>query len=1030
MNLPGFSVQRPVFVTMATLIVIILGGMALVRLPIDLLPEIELPTLTVSTTYENASPEEMERLVTQVVEEAVAAVPGVEEIVSSSAEGLSNVQVRFVWGMDLDVAANDVRDRLDRVTNRLPPDAERPQLRKFDPARFPILLLGVASPLDPIELTMVLDQQVQHRIERIPGVAAVDVWGGYEREIQVNIDADRLRALDLPLAHVLQTIRAANVNVPAGEIERGWEEITLRIPGEVPDLETLGNITLMMRDGAPVRLNQVATIRDTHRDIQRIIRIDGQLGVRIAVRKQAEANTVTVARAVLAEVEQLNHDLPQLSIVPVMNNADFIERSIDNVSRSILYGGSLAILVLLLFLRNMRSTVVIAVAIPVSVIATFALVYFAGFTLNLMTLGGLALGVGMMVDNAIVVLENIFRHRDELKQGRRDSATRGAGEVAAAIVASTITTLVIFLPLIFVEGTAGVLFRQLGLVVAFALACSLLVALSMVPMLASKVMLSREQMEAKRPGWLQRQLVDRITAALNAMDRIYGSVVRKVLHWPITTLMAAIVLVAATATLLPTIGTEFMPPTDEGEVRVSAEMAVGTRLGVIDRQMWRVEEIVEEAVPERFAMVTSVGPSTWRPSAAATGDIRLSLVPQRERQRSNEQVADDLRQRLEGRIPGMTIRVRAPQGMMLLNRLIGGDEGLAVEIRGFDLQTLDRLTVEVRDAVEDIPGVTDVRVSREAGVPQLLLRIDRDRAADLGLNVQQIANTLETAIAGSRAGDYREHGYEYRILVRLEDALQQTLDDILDLTITNDRGEAVLLRNVVDIEEARGPVLIDRKDQQRLASVNINISGRDLGSVARDIQDRLNDVPRPAGYDFTIAGSYEEQQQAFRELMVSLALSLVLVYMVMACLYESLRNPLVVMFSVPVASVGVILMLSLTNTTFNVQSFIGCIMLGGIVVNNAILIVDQADRLRRHDKFNVRDAVAEAGRRRLRPILMTTLTTMLGLAPLALGIGEGAEAQAPLARAVIGGLGASTLITLLLIPAVYRLFHPEKKAAS
>jgi HAE1 family hydrophobic/amphiphilic exporter-1 len=455
-------------------------------------------------------------------------------------------------------------------------------------------------------------------------------------------------------------------------------------------------------------------------------------------------------------------------------------------------------------------------------------------------------------------------------------------------------------------------------------------------------------------------------------------------------------------------------------------MAIGTRLDLVDRQARKMEEIVYPAVPETVSRVIRLGASGWRPSDATRAEIRLSLVPASARDRSNTEIAEDLRRKLSDKIPGMTIRTRAPQGQFLLERILGGVEGVTVEIRGFDLQTLDALAARTSEMIEDIPGITDIETSKEAGIPQQELRVDRAKIADLGLNVRDVTQILETAIAGTKAGEFRAEGNSYRIFVQLEDAENRTLDEILDLSLTTESGEQVALRNLVTDRPGLGPVLIDRKDQQRIVSVKANVVGRDLGSVAGDVQAVLEQIPRPIGYDLMVAGNFEEQQKAFRELMISLALALVLVYMVLACQYESLRDPLIVMASVPVAAVGVLLILFLTGTTLNLQSYIGCIMLGGIVVNNAILLVDQTGKLRLGG-MKVNQAVAEAGRRRLRPILMTSLTTILALMPLALGVGEGADAQAPLARAVVGGLAGSTLITLVLIPAVYSLCHPEKK---
>jgi HAE1 family hydrophobic/amphiphilic exporter-1 len=1025
MSLPAFSVRRPIFTTMVALIVLILGVVSLSRLRIDLLPDIELPTLSIITEYEGASPEVMERLVTQIIEEIVGTVPGVEDITSTSSEGRSRIRVTFVWGTDIDTAAIDVQGKLEDEINELPDDIVRPRIRKFDIASFPVVILGISSELDPVELTELAEVQVRYRFARIPGVAQVDFWGGFHREVRIELDPDRVKALSLPLDQVLEAIRDANLDLPAGSIEQGRYEVTLRAPAEFTNLDQIRDTVVAVRDGAAVTLGQIADVKDTYEKLTRIIRVNGGRGVRFGIRKQADANTVEVSNRILKEIDAVNKAFPQIRIVPVINQGNFIERSIANVARSVLYGGGLAIVVLLFFLRNIPSTAVISLAIPISVVATFALMYFGRLTLNLMTLGGLALGVGMMVDNSIVVLENIFRRSKENREAPTVASVEGAREVSSAIVASTLTTLVIFLPLIFIRGVSGILFQELAYVIIFALACSLMVSLSLVPMLAAKLLTSSERRQEARLTKFKR-FASASDAFFSSLNDAYRDLVQWVLSHRLTTAFIAITVFGGSLLLLPMVGTDFLPPSDEGEVRVSGEMEVGTRLELVDRQTQRMERIVYPAVPEAVASVVSIGASGWRASAVTQGQIRLSLLSAAQRERSNVEIAADLRRQLKGQVPGMEIRTRAPQGQFLLQRILGSDEGLTIEVRGFELATLDALAKRVAESIADVPGITDIKTSLEAGMPQQEIRVDRDKVADLGLSVRDVTEALETAVAGSKAGEYRVQGNSYRIFVQLKDAEKRSLDEILDLTLATSSGEQVALRNIVTTKAGRGPILIDRRDQQRLVTVEANVAGRDLGSVASEVQTLLDLIPRPIGYDLLIAGNYEEQQKSFRELVVSLMLALVLVYMVLACQYESFRDPLVVMLSVPLAAVGVFVTLFLTKTTLNVQSYIGCIMLGGIVVNNAILLVDQAGRLRKRG-MGTRDALAEAGRRRLRPILMTTLTTILGLLPLALGIGEGADAQAPLARAVVGGLSGSTLITLVLIPVVYSLFHPESK---
>lgn len=1023
MNLPRFSVQRPVLTTMVTLIVVLLGAVSLSRVRIDLLPDIEMPTLSVRASYEGASPEVMEQRITEILEEVIATAPGVEEMSSSSSEGFTEVSVTFAWGTDIDTASLDVQGRIDDEINEMPDGITRPRVRKFDVANFPVVLLGVLGDLDPVELTTLIEDQLRYRFGRVPGVAQVDLWGGFMREIRIALDPAKLNALEVPLNEILDAVRSANLDLPAGKIEEGRYEVTLRAPAQYQDLDQIRQTVVAVRNGAPVTIGQIGDVLDTFEKESEIERINGKRGIRVAIRKQAGANTVEVSNAVLEEVRAVNEAFPQIEVVPVINQGNFIERSIDNVARSVLYGGGLAVFVLLFFLRNLRSTIVISLAIPISIIATFSLIFFGGLTLNLMTLGGLALGVGMMVDNSIVVLENIFRRRDELHEGKVEAAIRGAGEVAPAIIASTITTLVIFLPLIFVQGVSGILFQELAYVIVFSLICSLLVSLSLVPMLSSKLVESPEELHKKhesQPNWIGR-VADASEGALRALDRAYGDLLRMVLVRRGLAVLFALTALGASLFLFPLIGTEFMPASDEGEVRISGEMEVGMKLDIVDEQTRKMEAIVFPAVPESVATSSSS-------EVGGESGIRLSLVPAKDRTRSNTEIADDLRKKLAGKIAGMEVRVTAPQGQFLLERVLGGDEGLTVEIRGFEVETLDLLATHVVDALEQVPGVIDIDSSRDEGIPQQELSVDRDKAADLGFSIRDVAEAVETAFAGTQAGEYRSEGNSHRILVQFRNAEHLTIDEVLDVTLTAPGGERVALRNLVTATGGRGPTVIERKDQQRIATVSANVEGRDLGSVARDVQAVLDGIARPSGYDLIVAGTFEEQQKAFHELLISMVLALILVYMVLACQYESLRDPLVVMCSVPVAAIGVLVTLFITGTTLNVQSYIGCIMLGGIVVNNAILLVDQAGQLRVGEKWSTLDAVAEAGRRRLRPILMTTLTTILGLMPLALGIGEGADAQAPLARAVIGGLIGSTIITLVLIPAVYSLFHPEHRA--
>ena len=1027
MKISRAAVQRPIFTVMVVLIVILLGIISLLRLPIDLMPDISYPTVSVSCIYENAGPEEIEELITRPIEEAMSAVPGVEEVTSVSVEGQSTVRVTFTWGTDLDAAANDMRDRLDRVMQRLPEEADRPTLRKFDLASFPILSLGASSRLDPVQTRQIIENQVKYRLERVPGVAAVDIRGGLEREIHVNLDPAKINALAIPLDQIISYIREGNVNIPAGTIEKGNFEVTIRTPGEYTDLKQLEDTVIAIRQGVPIALREIATVEDSWVKITRIVRVNGEPGISLSVNKQSGKNTVEVARGVLEELQRINNDIPQIKIIPTMDTSDYIRRSIKNVGSSAIYGGILAVIILLVFLRNLRSTTIIATTIPISIIATFALLYFSNFTLNIMTLGGLALGVGMLVDNAIVVLENIFRLRESGEMLER-ATVDGPEEVTAAIVASTLTTVVVFLPLVFVRGMSGVMFKQLSIVVGFSLLCSLAAALTLVPMLCARILPSASKDSARRSA-LAGRMFETTGRFFKRMENGYKKLLHVALEHRPFVVTSAVSAMAASLIFIPFISAELMPTTDEGEVRVEAEMQVGTRLNLLDEKFSVIEQIVNASVPEIKNVITTVGGSSWHGTGGHTGSVRIALKPQSQRSRSSEEIAADLRRKLNN-IPGTIIRTRAGGGLFILRMGTTQSDRVQVEIRGHDLQIADTLAKQVKGLVESVQGVTDARISRESGSPEELILIDRQKAADMNLTVAKIANALQTILSGTKAGYYRQAGDEYTILVKLRDAEKMSLSDILDLTLANSQGQPVVLKNVVSVGPRSGPVLIERKDQERIVTVSADISGRSMSSVLSDIRELLRNVPLPRDFTIGFGGDYEEQQKSFRELTLSCVLALVLVYMVMACQYESLRDPFVVMFSVPLAAIGVILMLFFTGTTFNVQSFIGCIMLGGIVVNNAILLVDHTNLLRRRDAMPIREAIEEAGRRRLRPILMTAGTTVIGLIPLGLGLGEGGEAQAPMARVVIGGLVSSTLITLVFVPVVYSIFERRRSDAA
>ncbi|MBI1898029.1 MAG: efflux RND transporter permease subunit [Acidobacteria bacterium] len=1029
MSLPEFSIKRPVTVLMACLIAVLLGGIAFVRLPVDLMPELVYPTISVRAEYPGVAPEEMETLIARPLEEAFSATPGVEEITSSSTEGTSQIRVSFSYGTNLDEAANELRSRLDRRRRNLPDEMEPPIIYKFDVSQFPIMFLTVsATGMDSKQLRHFVEKQIQYRLERVPGVAQFTVLGGLRRQIHVDLALDKLRSLDLPVSRIVQIVRQENLNRPIGPVREGRFEVLLRTHGEYENLDQIRSLVVTTRNRVPVYMRDVAEVEDSHEEIRQMVSVEGKPAVRLFVYKQSGTNSVTVSDAVWKEVERIHRDYPNIHIGATGDTAEFIRAAINNVKSSALLGAFLAILVLLLFLRSFSSTLIIGTAIPISVISTFALMYFAGFTLNTISFGALALGVGMLVDNAIVVLENIFRHRESGKS-MQHAAVIGSREVGTAIIASTLTTVAVFVPVMFLSGVSVVTFKQLAYVVSFALFCSLIVALTIVPVLCSRFL---------RPGVGGGRRIPVVSALSDAAGRwqdglaaMYGRSIGWALDHRWSVVGTALALLCGAALMVPLVGVELSPEPDEGEVRVDVELEPGTRVEVVDNIMQQLGRIVRANVPEvRNVMIQSGSTGFSRTSAQHTGEMRIRLVEHDQRRRSAKEIAAAIRPKMSI-YPGMTVRTRISGGMFMRSSRTGssGGDRLQVEVRGHDLATLEKLAQQVRTAMATIPGVPEVQVSRQPGMPEMLISVDRLKASTMGLNVSDIADAMETAIGGRRTSMYRQQGDEYDILVRLQEQDRINLSQVGQIPLATPTGETIPAQTVVQMRRQEGPVSIERADQERIITVAGTVGDRDLGSIVGELDEKLRAIPRPPGFEFKYGGEYEEQQEAFRELTFAAILAIVLVYMVMASQFESLRDPFIILFSIPLAAIGVISILVLTQTTFNMQAFLGLIMLAGIVVNNAIILIDYTNQLRRDHGYSVREAVVTAGSRRLRPVLMTTATTVLGLLPMALGVGEGSELQAPLARVVIGGLSSSTLITLILVPVVYAMFEARTEKA-
>ncbi len=1022
MSIPRLAIHRPVTMFMLSAIVMLIGGISLLRLPVDLLPDVSFPSITVRVAYGGVGPLEMEELVTRPLEQAMSAVAGLERLESTSSEGSSRVTMNFAWGMDLNEAADDVRNRLDRVRGRLPEEADAPVMFKFDANASPIMGVGVEGQFDRVRLREIAEHDLSPRLERVPGVASVTVEGGLRRQIHVELSKEKIRALDLPVERVINLLRSENQNIPLGEIDEGDRTYLVRSQGQFENLDQIRELVVMTRQGVPVYMRDIANVTDSTEDFRSFTRINGKPGVRLRITKQSGQNTVEIANAVRAEVARVNREVPGITLSVLDDSSIFIKRSIAAVQEHALIGGVLVMLIIFLFLRNLRATLIVFTSIPISIIGTFALLYFNGYTLNTMTFGGLALGIGMIVDASIVVLENTFRHMEHGKD-RMTASIEASEEVWSAILASTLTHIAVFIPLLFLTGVSSILFKQLSMVVMFSLTMSLFVAVTIVPVLCSRLL------KLPPPAHQRRGLTGRLYTMseqfLDGMDNRYKRIIHTALAHRPTVLGVGTALVAVAALILPTIGFELMPQADEGEVSVTAELPVGTRVERAEEVAMRLESLAKEYVPEAQTVITQAGGGGFMGGSASRTNLTLRLVTRSERKRSNEQIAQALNQQLPGVIPGVIITTRASGGNQQFNRILGGagESRIAIEIRGDDLGIARTLAQDVKNAMDKVHEVRNARVSRDEGRPELAIHVDRPKAALLGLTVSGVAENIRTSVGGTQAAFFREAGNEYPIIVRLREEDRQHIEDINDILVTGSQGQVLQAKNLMTLKNQSGPTEIQRKNQERIIRVTAEPEAT-LSYALKAVTDRLgSDVRVPQDFAVGPGAEAEEQARAFGQLRMMLVLAILLVYAVMASQYESLRDPFIIMFSVPLAAIGVVLALKLTDTSFSLQAYIGVIMLAGIVVSNAILLVDYTNVLRRRDNMKLRDAVETAGRVRLRPILMTSLATMLGLVPMALGIGEGAELQAPLARVVIGGLLASTLITLVFVPTVYTIFE-------
>ncbi len=1036
MNLARFALRNPVTILMAVLGAIILGIISFTKLPVDMFPDITFPSITVATFYSGANPQDMERMITYPVEKAVSTVNGVKYVSSISRQGASLVTVYFSWGTNLDSAQSDVLQAVNLIHGSLPKEVNYPIIRKFDIAQISVIFITLmGGGLNEGQLYDLAYNDVGPEIEHVKNVASARVVGGKIREICVHFDRQRLQGFNLSPEAIIQGIQQANLIIPSGNIKAGPYDYRLFTETQFSLVRPIEDIIVTNVRNRPVYIRDIAAVKDDFKDQTDLIRVNSQPAVSLAVQKTSGTNTIQVVEDVRKALPRIAKMLPPgVVMLELFDQSTYIRNSVNNLQHKALLGAGLAVLVILIFLRNLRSTLIVSLAIPISIVCAFILLYFNNLSLNIFTLGGLALGVGRLVDDAIVVLENIYRHRNA-GRSPHDAAIQGSGEVGMAVLASTITTIVVFLPVVFITGIARLLFTPLALTVAFSLVASYFVSLTVIPVLSRKYLHPEtEEVLRSSPSFLNR-VKWHFKSWFEATDAGYQAILTWALGHRKTVVLTVVLVFFGSLPLYLFIGSEFFPAMDESQFRFIIQMPVGTRLEESARVSTRMEEIIRQtigketrAIQVNFGIPSGSVSAIWSQNTGPhMGWIRVRLVSPSERRLSSDALMDKLRPKFQQEFPGTRIFFSSGG---IVQRLIsfGKEAPIDVEILGYDFKIAEKLAEEVAAIVRSTPGTKDVQVSREPDYPQQNIVIDRERAALMGMSVAQVAKAVQTFINGYPASIFSDPqtGNQYDITVRAQESDRRSLDDLSQIFDLNRQGKPISLDNLATISRGSAPIQIERKYRQRIIHVTANTFGRDLGSVAAEIQEKLDKTQLPPNFKINLSGAVESQRESFISLLGALILAVVLVYMVLASQFKSLIDPFIIMFSVPLGIIGVLWALFLTETSLSVTSFMGVIMMAGIVVSNGILLVDYTNRLRARG-MELQEAVILGGRTRLRPILMTSLTTILALIPMAIGLGEGSESNAPMAIAVIGGLSVSTCLTLVFIPTLYAIFEKRFK---
>ncbi|GAA0435232.1 efflux RND transporter permease subunit [Lentibacillus halophilus] len=1009
MKLVRGSIKRPVGVVMVIIAALLLGTISLRGLAVELFPKMDLPVAVVATSYDGAAPQEMEELVSKPIESSVGGIEGIDTVQSVSKPSSSLVIMQFDFGRDIDNALNDVREKIDQVSGTLPDNANSPTVMRLDPNSTPITWASLTGD-DLSKMQDIAEDEIQPELERVSGVASADIQGGVEREIRVALDQGKLSNYGITPSQVSQAISSGNRSISAGTVLQGDKDVQLRIDGEYTSVDAIRNTLVDLNDGNSVRVADVANVKDTFKDQSSITRVNGKDALIFSITKQSDGNTVDAAQGVQDKIAELNPDLDErgMELTTVIDTSTFITDSMKSVVQNMIVGAIMAAVVLLLFLRSIRATLVVGISMPIAVISTFTLMYFTGKTLNILSMGGLALGIGMMVDSSIVILENIFKKRQE-GLSTEDSAIEGGSELSSAVIASTITSVVVFLPVVFIDGIAAQLFKPLALTVVFALSASLIAALTLIPMLSSKLLTNAN---VSFGGENSKGMVNWL---LNKLIAVYEKVLARALRIRKTVVLIVGLLLVGSLALIPAIGVELQPSSDNGQAQIEVTLDDGSQLEETEATVKNIKDHLkgyDDIIKTSFVTIGGGGtPGVGGGSSSNTASFMIELISSEKRDTTTDGFIADVDEKLND-VPGAEITVSAGSTGMSTGSPI------QVNVSGDDLDVLRDISQQIVWMIEDTEGTMNVDSSASEGNPEIQVDVNRDVASRYGLSYQQVMSEVNLAFSGQTATKYKEGGNEYDVTVALPDEQRETIRDLETMVIKNAQGVDVPLTAVADLKQTQGPSEINRQDQQRQMNITSDVTGRDLGSVSQEIQSKLDQMNLPDGYDTDMGGQTEQITESFTQLGLALILSIVLVYMVMAFQFESFTYPFIIMFSLPTMVIGIILGLFVTNIPLSMPALIGLIMLAGIVVNNGIILVDYINILRRKG-IDRMEAIIEAGKSRMRPILMTTLTTALAMVPLALAIGEGAETQQPMAIVVIFGLLSSTVFTLVLVPVMY-----------